>query len=313
MFKFLSVEERESKCYDYFHRNGIETRDDLRKCWKTNPIQGVRANFAEDIFSDFQERKRLREERSEIIKSNTKHYQTFVLGDLHIPFHDEQTVENVFNCVIDNQPKYLVFVGDVMDCYSISRFTKRPDKMRNLQEEINIFYKLMKELRKDLPETEIHYVVGNHEQRLEKLILDNSGLYGLESLEYEKVFKLDELNIKFHPKKVIIDDYIYYHGDVVRKNAGCSAKAEYEGHRMKNGISGHTHRAASYYSTYNKEIGQWYENGCLCIMEPDYINDPDKANWQQAFTVIDYFDNVVQGTQVLIQDHKFSYNGKIYK
>ena len=124
---------------------------------------------------------------------------------------------------------------------------------------------------------------------------------------------MDELGIYYHKTKVIIDDFIYYHGDVVRKNAGYSAKAEYEDHRMKNGISGHTHRASSYFSTYEKEIGQWYENGCLCIMEPDYLNDPDKANWQQAFTVIDCYDDIKQGTQVLIQDHKFAYNGKLYK
>ena len=309
----LSVEERESKCYEYFHENSIENRDQLRKCWKTNPIHGVRSNFIEDIFSDFQERKKIKEQKSDEIQSNTKYFQSFVLGDLHIPFHDKETINNVFDCVIDNQPKYLIFVGDVIDCYSISRFLKKPDKYRNLQEEINIFYKLMKDLRKDLPNTEIHYIMGNHEERLETLILQNSGLYGLKNLEYEKVLRLDELNIKFHPIKLTIDNYIYKHGDIVRKNPGASAKAEYEKHRMHSGISGHTHRAASYYSTYSKEIGQWYENGCLCSMSPEYINDPDTANWQQAFTVINYFDQTTQGTQILIQDHKFCYNGKIYK
>ena len=313
MERLLSVSEREAKCYEYFHTNSIKSRDDLRECWKNKPIEGVRANFIEDIFSDFIFKKKQREKNAENIKSNTKHYQTFVLGDIHIPFHDEKSLNNVFDCVIDNQPKYIVLLGDVLDCYSISRFTKRPDRIRNLQDEINIFYHLMKDLKKELPNTEIHYILGNHEIRLEKLILDNPGLYGLRNLGYEKLFRLDELGIYYHKTKVIIDDFIYYHGDVVRKNAGYSAKAEYEDHRMKNGISGHTHRASSYFSTYEKEIGQWYENGCLCIMEPDYLNDPDKANWQQAFTVIDCYDDIKQGTQVLIQDHKFAYNGKLYK
>lgn len=630
MERLLSVSEREAKCYEYFHTNSIKSRDDLRECWKNKPIEGVRANFIEDIFSDFIFKKKQREKNAEVIKSNTKHYQTFVLGDIHIPFHDEKTLDNVFDCVIDNQPKYIVLLGDVLDCYSISRFTKRPDRIRNLETEINIFYHLMKDLKKELPNTEIHYILGNHEMRLEKLILDNPGLYGLRNLGYEKLFRLDELDIAYHKTKVIIDDFIYYHGDVVRKNAGYSAKAEYEDHRMKNGISGHcfsedveiltdkgwkrvldteigetvatlnkktkifewnkvedkfvydnykelykikspaidlmvtdkhgligynnnsdkdvleefdaqylaitknkykfltaaednklkgidlnevqlrllvnacadahvdykqrciywglkkerkithlkallnqadipfkeyhllsgatriripvehsipiinkyfkerkilpnflkdinkeqaeilldeysltdgckcsdaqnsyqiatnkreeldllqeifakngyrtcyterkgfnsknpyfclvvnttnyiqvsrnnvsivpyegkvscltvkngtlivrskgkvvitqnTHRASSYYSTYEKEIGQWYENGCLCVMEPDYLNDPDKANWQQAFTIIDCFDDIKQGTQVLIQDHKFVYNGKVYK
>jgi len=313
MFELMSVEERESKCFDYFNRFKIENRDQLRDKWKTNPIEGVRVKFAEEMFSDFQDIKKYRERRQDVIKSNTDFHQTFVLSDIHIPFQDDETLRNVFDCLVDNQPKYLVFLGDVLDCYSISRFAKRPDRVRNLQYEINVFYKMMRELKKHLPSTEFHYLLGNHEIRLEKLILENPGLFGLRALEFPKLFRLDELGIYYHKTKVVIDDMIYYHGDVVRKAAGNSAKAEYEDHRMKSGVSGHTHRLSSYFSSYEKEAGQWFENGCLCELEPDYLADPDKANWQQGFTVIDSYDGLNQGTQVLIQDHKFSYGRKLYK
>ena len=52
MFELMSVEERESKCFDYFNRFKIENRDQLRDKWKTNPIEGVRVKFAEEMFSD---------------------------------------------------------------------------------------------------------------------------------------------------------------------------------------------------------------------------------------------------------------------
>lgn len=313
MFEFLTVEERESKCYDYFHENGIENRDQLRKCWKTNPITGVRVNFVEDIFSDFQERKKIREKRQADLKIDTNYHQTFVLSDMHIPFQDDETIRNVFDCIVDNQPKYIVLLGDILDCYSISRFTKRPDRMRNLQDEINIFYKMMRELKKEIPNTEIHYILGNHENRLEKLVLDNSGLFGLKVLEPKQIFRLDELGIYYHKTKVVIDNFIYYHGDVVRKDSAYSAKAEFYDHNCNSGISGHTHRAGSYYKTYAQKIDGWLENGCLCKIEPDYINDPDKANWQHCITIIDSYDGINQGNQILIQDHKFSYGGKLYK
>lgn len=313
MFEFLSVEERESKCYDYFHKNKIENRDQLRKCWKTNPITGVRVNFAEDMFSDFQELKKLREKTAQEIKTITDYHQTFVLSDMHIPFQDDETIRNVFDCIVDNQPKYIVLLGDILDCYSISRFLKHPDRFRNLQDEINIFYKMMRELKKELPNTDIHYVLGNHENRLEKLVLENSGLYGLKNLQPRQVFRLDELGIHYHKTKVVIDDFIYYHGDVVRKDSSYSAKAEYVGHDSNSGISGHTHRAGSYYKTYAKKVGFWLENGCLCKLEPDYLNDPDKANWQHCINIIDSYDGVNQGTQIIINNHKFSYNGKLYK
>lgn len=309
----LSVEERESKCYEYFHENSIENRDQLRKCWKTNPINGVRSNFIEDIFSDFQEKRKLREKISNDIKSDITYYQAFVLSDMHIPFQDDKTLKNVFDCIVDNQPKYLILLGDILDCYSISRFTKNPEKYRNLQDEINIFYKLFRELKREIPNTEIHYILGNHENRLEKLIFDNSGLYGLKALEPKKIFKLDDLGIYYHKTKIVIDDFIYYHGDVVRKDSTYSAKAEFYDHNCNSGISGHTHRAGSYYKTYAKRVGFWLENGCLCRLEPDYINDPDKANWQQCINIINNYGDIKQGTQILIQDHKFTYNGKIYK
>lgn len=313
MFRFMSVEERESKCYDYFHKNDIKSRDELRKCWKTNPIHGVRANFAEDMFSDFQELKRLREKQQSNIYLGTEYQQTFVLSDMHIPFQDDDTLKPIFDCIVNNQPKNIVLCGDILDCYSISRFSKRPDRMRNLNDEITIFYKMMKDLKKELPNTDIHYVLGNHEGRLEKLVLDNPGLFGLKDLTPEKLFRLDELGIYYHKTKVVIDDFIYYHGDVVRKDSAYSAKAEFYDHNCNSGISGHTHRAGSYYKTYAQKIDGWLENGCLCKIEPDYINDPDKANWQHCFTIVDSFDGINQGTQVLINEHKFSYGGKLYK
>jgi predicted phosphodiesterase len=313
MQKPLSVSEREAKCYEYFHTNNIKNRDELRSCWKTNPITGVRANFIEDMFSDFQDLKKFREKRADEIKTTTDFHKTFVLSDMHIPFQDDNTIRNVFDCIVDNQPKYIVLLGDILDCYSLSRFLKNPGRYRNLQDEIDIFYKMMRSLMKEIPTTEIHYVLGNHENRLSTLVKEKDGLYGLKGLEPEQIFRLDELGIPCHRTKVVIDDFIYYHGDVVRKDSAYSAKQEFYDHNCHSGISGHTHRAGSYYKTYAKEVGFWLENGCLCKMDPDYINDPDKANWQHCINVIDSYDGLNQGTQIIIHDHKFTYNGKIYK
>ena len=313
MENILSVSEREAKCYEYFHTNNIKNRQELRDCWKQKQIPGVRANFIEDIFSDFMLQKKLDEKRRDDIKANTNHSQIFVLSDIHIPFQDDDTLANVFDCIIDSQPQYIVLLGDILDCYSISRFCKRPDRIRNLQHEIDVFYKLMRGLKKQIPNTEIHYVLGNHENRLEKLVLENPGLFGLKALEPQKLFRLDELGIVYHKTKVKLNNFIYYHGDAVRKDASYSAKAEYIDHKMQDGVSGHTHRLGSYYTTYEQEPSGWFENGCLCKIEPDYLNDPDKANWQQGFTIVDSFDGINQATQILINNHKFAYNGKIYK
>ena len=311
--QILSVEEKEKRCYNYFHTNCIENREQLRDTLKKLPIPGVRIGFIEDVFSDFLLHKKIKQKNSYEINDNSCYNQVFVLSDLHIPYQDSQTLKAVFDCIVDNQPNYIVLLGDVLDCYSISRFSKRPDRMRNLQYEIDTFYKLMKDLIKNLPKTEIHYVFGNHENRLEKLVLDNPGLFGLKALQPQQLFRLDELGIYYHKTKVKINDFIFYHGDVVRKDAAYSAKAEYLDHKMQDGISGHTHRLGSYYCTYEQTPSAWFENGCLCEISPDYLNDPDKANWQQGFTIIDNYNGINQATQILIRDHSFAYGGKIYK
>lgn len=313
MERLLSVSEREAKCYEYFHTNCIKSRKELRECWEQKQIPGVRMNFIEDIFSDFMLKKKLDEKRKHDIQLNSKHSQVFVLSDMHIPFQDEETIKALFDCLVDTQPENIVLLGDILDCYSISRFSKRPDRVRNLQDEINIFYHLMRDLKKELPNTDIHYVLGNHENRLEKLVLDNPGLFGLKALEPQRLFRLDDLGIYYHKTKVKLNNFIYYHGDVVRKDASYTAKAEYLDHKMQDGVSGHTHRLGSYYSTYEQQPSGWFENGCLCKIEPDYINDPDKANWQHGFTIVDSFDGINQATQILVNNHRFAYNGKIYK
>lgn len=309
----LSVEEREARCYEYFHTNCIETREQLREKLKLTPIPGVRFSFVEDMFSDFLLKRKQYHKRKHDIQLGTKHQRIFVLSDIHIPYQDDRTLSAVFDCLVDTQPQNIVLLGDVLDCYSISRFCKRPDRVRNLQDEINIFYKLMRELKKHLPNTDIHYVLGNHENRLEKLILDNPGLFGLKALEPTKLFRLDELGIFYHKTKVKLNNFIYYHGDVARKDSSYTAKAEFLDHKMNDGISGHTHRLGSYYTTYEQNASGWFENGCLCKIEPDYLNDPDKANWQHGFTIIDSYDGINQATQILIQDGRFAYGDRIYK
>ena len=309
----LSVEERESRCYNYFHTNCIENREQLREQLKLKPIPEVRTQFVEDIFSDFLYRKKLEEKRRNQNRLSTTHESVFVLSDMHIPFQDDETIRTVFDCIVDNQPTHIVLLGDILDCYMLSRFLKNPDKCRYLQHEIDIFYKMMRELKKYLPHTNIHYVLGNHENRIKTLAKNDAGIYGLDALSPYTLLKLDKLDINLYETKTEINGFIYYHGDVVRKDSANSAKAEFYDHNCRSGISGHTHRAGSYYKTYAKEVGFWLENGCLCKMDPEYINDPDKANWQHCINVIDSFDGINQGTQIVIHNHTFMYNGKIYK
>ena len=127
----LSVEEREARCYSYFHSNCIETRDQLRDSLRTNPIPGVRYSFAEDMFSDFLVKRRSLHKRRDTINTTTDHAQIFALSDMHIPFQDENVLRSVFDCMVNSQPQYLILLGDILDCYSILTPTMKSNNARH--------------------------------------------------------------------------------------------------------------------------------------------------------------------------------------
>lgn len=315
MRKGLSVEERKDKCFNYFQTNCIKNREQLREFVKKLPISGVTNRFAEEVLPDYLEIQRAVErERDEVsYKRGEGRKKAIVINDLHIPYHDEKAVDLVFDCIVDTQPDYLILNGDILDFYGCSKFQKKPDKLLMLQDEIDIFYKLFKDLRPYIPNTEVRYVLGNHEERLTKVMAESGGLFKLKALESSAVLKLDKLNISCYNLTFTLNGLIFKHGDVVRKDSGSSAKAELLAHNNQSGISGHTHRLGMYYHTYAGCPKFWYENGCLCSLNPDYLKDPNKADWQQGFAIIDMYDGLNQVNQILIQDYKFIYNEKLYK
>ena len=65
------------------------------------------------------------------------------------------------------------------------------------------------------------------------------------------------------------------------REAKTKAKAELKKAGVS-GVSGHTHRLGTY-----RAVGygatQWTEQGCMCLLEPDYIVGP--PNWTQGIAV----------------------------
>lgn len=302
----LDIQEIESTCYDYFVEKGIKNRAQLRECLKTNPINNVSQALVETLFSNFKE-----EQKVFTKKRDRRVEKTVCISDLHIPYDDSKAVSLVFDLLVDLQPQNLVLNGDIIDCYWCSDFIKKPKNSCYLQEEADSFYKKFSYLRRHLPNTNIYYILGNHEDRIKKMEWKNPQLYGLEAIQPSNLLKLDKLKIKYYNTKLVLNDFLYFHGERVRNNSSYSAKAEFEYHKMRNGISGHTHRLGAHYRTYDKDTTFWYENGCLCTLEPEYIKDG--VDWQQGFSIVNNFEGLNQVEQILINNHKFSYNGVIYK
>lgn len=227
------------------------------------------------------------------LRNNLKGLKTAViLPDFHIPFQDDKTIDLVLKYVKDIKPDKIIQLGDFYDFYSISRFDKDPKRIDSMQDELDEGYTIWKKIKKAGKKSKLEQVEGNHEFRLRRYLWRHPELHSIKALELESILKVKELGIKFYRLEdtcYINDNLIATHG---ANDDGCKL-SQYSGYSAKNtldkmginGISGHSHRAASYYRTYMNGVKEWHECGCLCDLHPEYVKNP---NWQQAFGVVRY-------------------------
>lgn len=96
------------------------------------------------------------------------------------------------------------------------------------------------------------------------------------------------------------------HGDVVRRHGGYSARGLFE-KWYTSIMCNHTHRIGMTpqripsIGSQKEKIIRVYENGCACNLKPLYAS---AANWQNAFSIINYSNKDVAVETVLITDKK---------
>lgn len=236
-----------------------------------------------------------------------------ILNDAQVPYHDPVTFSLVYKFLGKIQPAYIILNGDWFDFYQLSRFCRDPIRKINLQSDINICKETLKSLRQVCPNSTTIWVLGNHEDRLRKYLWESAEeLAFLDNLSFDELFGLKELDIKIasYDKGILINNvFMVHHGDVVRKHSGWTAKAMFE-KRGGNGICGHSHRGGNYRKrdTFN-EYG-WWENYCLCSLDPEYVDTPD---WQQGFSLVHWLGNRFMVEPMGIVKHAFIYGGEIWK
>lgn len=214
-----------------------------------------------------------------------KQQKVLFIPDIHCPYQDNVALKALYSFMDWWKPDTVIIMGDLVDFYSLSSFDKDPKRALQLQKELDQSVKVLKDIRNKAPKVDIHFIKGNHEQRLKKYLWSNSKeLDGLKALQLEKLLEFDKFNIKYHDNgRMRFKGLMLKHGDIVRKYAGYSAKAEFE----KNGLSGvsvHTHRLSTYRQTNEAGDYIWLEGGCLCKLNAEYLNGAT-PNWQQGFAI----------------------------
>jgi len=293
---------------------GFETfvkKDDLHKYYESlSPA----VNIAETIQSVSFE-----EEDFKFSISNGNVHKTVYTSDWHCPFQNQHAIEAFISFLKDYLPDVLILGGDILDCFSISLFHKKPARsLITLQHEIDIASAIIRRCQKYAKK--VFFLLGNHEYRINRLIVDNKGLYGLRNLELKNLFaEAGTKNVTFLDAPLEIGEKtgksFFMHG--TRYNKYVSETMIKDNYPTTLCVMGHTHKPQMRAWTNSEgSTGVCYVGGHMSneILSGDYVKG-EHPHWTKGFVVVEHIENMQVYTphQVLMVNDVFTWNGKIYK
>lgn len=227
--------------------------------------------------------------------------------DVHVPYHDEGAVRCALEFIKDFDPDYLFLIGDFVDMYAVSRFSKDPRRRLELQAELDDAKKLLRRIAKVSPNARRYYIWGNHEMRMRKFLYTTAAeLSGLHALDLKELLDLKAIGFKEVEKGWMEwHGILVRHGNLVSPRSGYSAHREMERNGMS-GVSGHTHRASKVSLRLQGGFYTWLELGCLCSLTPEWLEGA-LANWCHAIG----FAYIKDSGELFELDVKLIVNGKM--
>jgi len=86
------------------------------------------------------------------------------MGDFHVPFHDTKAVDVAIKFAECLEPKVVV-LDELIDMYSVSKYSKDPQRKNELQRDLNTTKKLLGRIRNAVPKADLIMVRSNHAQQ----------------------------------------------------------------------------------------------------------------------------------------------------
>ncbi len=246
-------------------------------------------------------------------------------GDLHYPISDPYVEAAKLKFAQDIKPDTWVNVGDCYDFWPISSHDKEPDRWLDgsgmLQAEFNSAKPYWKEVCR-VTKNDVHLLLGNHENRLNRLINANMGLFKLDAFEWKNMASLpDKVTVHKYGKQFKIGPVTFEHGDRIGGRFGVQHPAfwllQNKGNRST--IFGHTHRQNTYYRTVFDENGEPHsyvahnQGHGSDTKKQTYAYEPQ---WIHGFTLVEFYTEAGKPRFTLypitVINGKFSFNGKVY-
>lgn len=215
--------------------------------------------------------------------------RTFILcPDIHVPYHCPKFVKLITKLIRELSPDGLVQLGDAIDCFQISTYSKDPARRNLLKDDIEDYKLILNEWARNLKtNASIHLLEGNHEYRLSRYIANQArDIHGLVP-DWKTLLGIDLRNKAssqrwhWHPytkwKSCAIGDVIIHHGFYYNQHVAMTMLAKYKCSM----ICGHTHRLQ--YVTdgvhYAATIGHGSD-------EKETAHSPTPTGWQQTIGLL---------------------------
>jgi predicted phosphodiesterase len=205
--------------------------------------------------------------------------------DTHRPYHDERAWQVMLKAARKFKPHKVIVLGDFADFWAVSQHDKDPSRRETFDDEIADVNKGLDELEAATRGATRHYVAGNHEYRLERMLWKQAPqLHSM--VKVQNLLRLKERGWRYTPyrESLRIGKLFLTHDE---GNAGGQAhekaRASYEG----NVVIGHTHRMSVAYqgnARGSSHVGAMF--GWLgSVAHIDYVHRVKAQQWQHGFGV----------------------------
>lgn len=262
--------------------------------------------------------------------------RTLVIGDAQIGFnrnyetgemvsyHDWSAMMVVLQMLEDVTFDNIVILGDMLDLTEASKYIQRPEFHMTMQPSINDLGKFLVNIRQLAPQARIAYMCGNHEERLQKSLIENFKFaYGLKAYgdsvpfySLRKLLDLDSIDVEFieaYPSGQfwINDETVVVHGEYT-KLATESKVANV------NTIMGHLHKEETISKTLQERYGirsvKAVTCGCLCKIDGTVPGMTSRPNWQNGVVVVEEGadSHIININHITIKDGFATFNGMYY-
>ena len=235
-------------------------------------------------------------------KSKGKTFLRVVLAASHGSCLDKEIWKHVYSDIVALQPAEFVLLGDHVDCggflakYHVLGYVHQGEY--SYEDDVEHANAFLDDIQKACPAAKIHYMEGNHEDRIERWVMtvvnrsQQDAEFMRKQVSPEYLLDLEKRKIKYYRRGIFHQDFKV--GGLIKlgKCLFCHEGSRGQNAAMKmlnlysaNIVFGHTHRQDSAV-TYKPGVGQIaaYNPGCLRDRQPSWW-DKMPTGWSQGYAV----------------------------